>query len=409
MLNAVQHGYSRYRKFKARASTHLVFIVRCEETMKFADPTSPNESITKKGHSAAIFALVVGRPTAFFRCADSAFQRDKGENEKAKVPFREASLTRLLQDFFGGNTFAYTFACVAPHHSTSKDAVVVLELAAKLEVIRTKPRITYDETTTEFRRLDEEVNTLATELSAAKEAHEIIQEELSARQATLDESRKVYHEQDAALNELRDATASEEIVVAVRRMRLVQREALDKSSERALRDNISSAGMKAEELQSEIASLETNAAAAQLAVASAVAAAEGLDARGSVAAAEIRRQEKRYAEVAASKNGLGAIKVQVENDHTARVGSKKADAETKRAEAADLRKHSDEMAKPIRITQMAADSLDALRKRVQAAKERKAALDKEAAALPNEIASLEKEVEQMEKDAAPEPSCCTVM
>mmetsp|Transcript_53677 Transcript_53677/g.165116 ORF Transcript_53677/g.165116 Transcript_53677/m.165116 type:complete len:645 (-) Transcript_53677:14-1948(-) len=409
MLDAVQHGYSRYRKFKARASTHLVFIIRCEETLTFADPSSPNEAITKKGYATAMFALVVGRPTAFFRCVDSAYQRDSGDNDKAKVPFREASLTRLLQDFFGGNTFPYSFACVGPHHVTAKDAVVVLEMAAKIEVIRTRPRISYDETTTEFRRLDDEVNTLSTELSAAKEAHEVIQEELSARQSKLDESRRIFQEQEGALTDLRDAKASEELLAAVRKARLARQHALQQQLEEDMREEIHTAEQRKDSLDQEIVELKSRLSASEAALAAAVAEAQGLKGREDNASDEVKRQERRHAEVAASKRGLGAVKEQVEHDFAARVGCKESEAADKRAEHQALRQRREEMSKPIRIAQMASDSLAALRKRVDDAKARKKALQDEAAKLPQEIADLEKEVEQMEKDAAPDPACCVAM
>jgi FtsZ-binding cell division protein ZapB len=282
-------------------------------------------------------------------------------------------------------------------------------MAKKLEAIKAKPRITYDETTSEFRKLDEEVNTLSSELSAARDAHEIIQEELSARQQALDESRATFREQDSALIDLKDQKASEEILVAVRKFRLARQRAIDDAEEESLAKDIEDSDAKLEALDQEVISLETAAAAAAAAYASAVVVSEGLQSRQDAASASIKRDEQRYAEVEASKDGLGALKLQVESDHRERVADKAPEAALMREDAAALKKETDDMVKPIKIAQMASDSLATLRKRVQAAKDRKAALDKEAQDLPKEIDSLEKEVEQMEKDAAPEPSCCVVM
>jgi predicted nucleic acid-binding Zn-ribbon protein len=407
-VTAVRLAVSRYRKMKARATTHVVLLVRCTETLTFADPKSPSETITKTGHALATFTLVAGRHTAFFRCVDSASSRDRGENPMAKVPFRESSLTRLIQDFFGANTFGCAFACVSPYFGYAKDAAVVLDLAMKLEPIKTHPRQSYDETTSEFRRLDDEVNTLSSELSQAKEAYEVVQHELDTRHSILCESRRVFEEQHEAVEDIHEELRQDGILIAVQQHRSQTQRKKEKTAADALKEEVRDAELRKNNLASQIENGEKTLVMEKATIEAARLDMKNDNERQAKAEAEISRQKKRYDEVEESQQGLGGIKTRIEREHAEAVGTKETDAKAMRAETAELDKKTKEIEMPLRMAQMASDSINTLRKRIADAKKRSTDLDNEEKKLKEEIPNLEHEVAELEKEAN-KSGCCTVM
>lgn len=406
-VSVAKTAYAKYRKARTKTSgLHFVLAVRCQETLKFADPQNPDEQITKVSHASAMLALVVGRPTAFFRCVDISSAKSEA-GAPSKVPVRESSLTRLIQDFFGGNSHSHVFSCVSPFFGHAKDVSFVLDVAAKLSNIRSFPRQSYDESTSEFRRLDREVSHLSSELHAATEAHVIIQNELDSRHAALHEAACVYQEQSLAVEDIKFDLAAEIVLVDVKRRRFHRACATMSRREGDLTHENNVASEKASGLDVKIAAASAAVVAAEARRHEINVSNSALHERQEAAAKEISRQEARYAEVEESNQGIGGLKEQVEQQHREEVGTKPEEIEALKAETTQYESKVKDMEMPLRMATLAFSSIEDGKKRLQAAKDRSKALDDEEARLTKEIADLEKEVEQMEKDAAPE-GCCLV-
>ena len=68
--------------------------------------------------------------------------RARNGNISTHVPFRDAKITRLLQDSMGGTAHTVMVACVSPSHHSVAETLGVLQFAAKARHIRNCPTAT---------------------------------------------------------------------------------------------------------------------------------------------------------------------------------------------------------------------------------------------------------------------------
>eukprot|EP01022_Parablepharisma_sp_SALTPOND_P008805 TRINITY_DN136_c0_g1_i4.p1 TRINITY_DN136_c0_g1~~TRINITY_DN136_c0_g1_i4.p1 ORF type:complete len:1048 (+),score=173.01 TRINITY_DN136_c0_g1_i4:87-3146(+) len=80
-------------------------------------------------------------------------------------PYRESSLTRILQDSLGGNARTTMIACVSPAESNQEETLSTLLYACKARSIKNKPVINKDPNSTLIHQLQQQVYDLQRELS----------------------------------------------------------------------------------------------------------------------------------------------------------------------------------------------------------------------------------------------------
>ena len=91
---------------------------------------------------------------------------DGGKN--TYKPYRESSLTRILQDSLGGNSRTTMIACVSPAESNQEETLSTLLYACKARSIKNKPIVNRDPNTTRICQLQQQVNDLQRELARYK-------------------------------------------------------------------------------------------------------------------------------------------------------------------------------------------------------------------------------------------------
>ena len=90
---------------------------------------------------------------------DKASKRRKGDiNGAARVhvPYRDAKLTRLLQDALGGNAYAAILCCVSRAAADASHTTSTLRFASRLKSVTTAPRKNLDPKDMEILRLRRE-------------------------------------------------------------------------------------------------------------------------------------------------------------------------------------------------------------------------------------------------------------
>ncbi|XP_033098919.1 chromosome-associated kinesin KIF4-like [Anneissia japonica] len=83
---------------------------------------------------------------------------------KAHVPYRDAKLTRLLQDSLGGNSQTLMIACVSPADSNMEETLNTLRYADRARRIKNKPIVNRDPKEAEIARLRQQVQQLQIQL-----------------------------------------------------------------------------------------------------------------------------------------------------------------------------------------------------------------------------------------------------
>lgn len=76
------------------------------------------------------------------------------------IPYRDAKLTRLLQDSLGGNTRTLMIACISPSEYNYDETLSTLRYASRAKNIHNKPKINEDPKDTMLREYQEEINKL---------------------------------------------------------------------------------------------------------------------------------------------------------------------------------------------------------------------------------------------------------
>ncbi|XP_077984667.1 chromosome-associated kinesin KIF4-like [Glandiceps talaboti] len=79
---------------------------------------------------------------------------------KSHVPYRDAKLTRLLQDSLGGNSQTVMIACVSPSDSNMEETLNTLRYADRARQIKNKPIVNRDPVQAELLRLRQQVQHL---------------------------------------------------------------------------------------------------------------------------------------------------------------------------------------------------------------------------------------------------------
>ncbi|XP_070552718.1 chromosome-associated kinesin KIF4-like [Ptychodera flava] len=79
---------------------------------------------------------------------------------KGHVPYRDAKLTRLLQDSLGGNSQTLMIACVSPADSNMEETLNTLRYADRARQIKNKPVVNRDPVQAELMRLRQQVQQL---------------------------------------------------------------------------------------------------------------------------------------------------------------------------------------------------------------------------------------------------------
>jgi hypothetical protein len=413
MINFAKTGL-RARK-KNHASAHVVISIKYTETLSFKDPADPKKTVTKVGKAFSTFAMVSGKPTTLSRCIENAAARDSGENPNAKVALRESPLTRLLTDFLGGhagdgNCHANIIVCVSPFFKHVKETVTALDMAARCSKINHLPSISYDSSTTAFRKLHDEVQSLNKEMSAATSAQQTVQDELDRRQAALDDT-AFRHRDHSNANELAASQLDTETMVQkVRMQRRDSARTRSTGAEGELEGELQECDDRVDELDGDAASMT----AATAALAAKLVADEENEVTERDATAgleeEVDRNETRYTFVADIALGIGARKVKIVDAHKKDMTDKFLLTKAHKQEKRDLDAKIEEMAPGLRIVKIAADGVNAQKKAHQDQVDRKKALADEKAALEKELETLEQQLKEKQDELAKaEAGCCVVM
>ncbi|KAK3099287.1 hypothetical protein FSP39_002071 [Pinctada imbricata] len=87
---------------------------------------------------------------------------------RSYIPYRDAKLTRLLQDSLGGNSYTLMIACISPADSNMEETLNTLRYADRARQIKNKPIINMDPRIAEIHRLNQLVQYLQEQLMQAK-------------------------------------------------------------------------------------------------------------------------------------------------------------------------------------------------------------------------------------------------
>jgi hypothetical protein len=86
------------------------------------------------------------------------------QSEGNHVPFRDAKLTRVLQNSLGGNSFTAVLAAIHPHPSHYEECLSTLQFANRCRNVRNNPKVNYlstdEDKDRKIKRLQEEVKKL---------------------------------------------------------------------------------------------------------------------------------------------------------------------------------------------------------------------------------------------------------
>ncbi|XP_072039625.1 chromosome-associated kinesin KIF4-like [Amphiura filiformis] len=83
---------------------------------------------------------------------------------KGHIPYRDAKLTRLLQDSLGGNSQTLMIACVSPADSNMEETLNTLRYADRARRIKNKPVVNRDPQAAELAKLKQQVQQLQIQL-----------------------------------------------------------------------------------------------------------------------------------------------------------------------------------------------------------------------------------------------------
>ncbi|PAV57349.1 hypothetical protein WR25_00300 [Diploscapter pachys] len=87
------------------------------------------------------------------------------EGKKLHIPYRDSTITRLLQDSLGGNSFTVMIACISPADTNAEETLSTLRYADRAKQIKNKPRVNANPKDEEIRRLRETVARQSKELA----------------------------------------------------------------------------------------------------------------------------------------------------------------------------------------------------------------------------------------------------
>ena len=412
------HYALRWRTRSSVGHNHLVVNFRIRSIVRLTDPANPANVATRTQRCTATFALVssINLPV-FRRCVDTAAQRDCNLDtlHHVVIPTRESALARLLSDVFSGNCNATFLSCVSPFFEHVKDTMATMELAAQAQKLRCSPKINEDSNTAQFRKLDDEVKGLKSEVRKTNEAMEVVQAELDKRDDALRQRRRLHEDNVHALAEAQENLRLEEITVEVQRMRYRRTVKAAEAEERHVAEELLAVE---EQLRAEQAKLEK-------------AQKEGKDVQASILRLRVRQDEEENASAIIQKRTAEIEELEKLVEHCERVVSGKEEplrqdkATVEAALLVALAQHEEsisaqatsetELARLNNEYEQTKSFLEAQRERekellklqtrLEEQRAKEAALNKECQDLEREIAEIEKRKEEEKKAAS---GCCAV-
>lgn len=87
--------------------------------------------------------------------------------QKGHVPYRDSTLTKLLENGIGGDSYSAMVACIAPCDSYYEENTSTLQYATQTKKIKTTPNLGENSLTTEMKKLKKEVKFLKSQLQHA--------------------------------------------------------------------------------------------------------------------------------------------------------------------------------------------------------------------------------------------------
>ncbi|TKR82992.1 hypothetical protein L596_016656 [Steinernema carpocapsae] len=84
------------------------------------------------------------------------------------IPYRNSSITRILQDSLGGNSYTVMIACVSPAESNQEETLSTLRYADRTKKIKNKPVVNIDSNAAALKQLQEENRALKKEILRLK-------------------------------------------------------------------------------------------------------------------------------------------------------------------------------------------------------------------------------------------------
>ena len=79
------------------------------------------------------------------------------KGKRTHIPYRDAILTRILQDSLGGNSQTVMIACVSPAESNFEETLNTMKYASRARNIKNKPIINRDPTTALIASLKQQI------------------------------------------------------------------------------------------------------------------------------------------------------------------------------------------------------------------------------------------------------------
>lgn len=177
---------------KKRSNSTCTICLKFTETFEFNDPELEGQPVRKSRHFYALFVLLRHTPAAFTRCLTVAVEHDTGANPLAKVPVREAALTRLYPDIFLQGYALNVISCVSPYFEHAKETLNTLSFSEAVQQLVGKPKRHQDAKLLEMRRLAEEVKELKTEVRKKNDSMAIVQKEVNAREMELIKKEEIH-------------------------------------------------------------------------------------------------------------------------------------------------------------------------------------------------------------------------
>ncbi|CAD2213100.1 kinesin family member 3/17 [Angomonas deanei] len=181
------------RVVKRRNCTHTVSL-RFTESFEFEDPENKGQSITKSRRVRVVFIILRNLPPSFQRVIDVAAEHDSGENPMAKVPIREAAISKLYPEVFQQGYNLTFISCLSPYYEHVRDNLNTLTFNTKAKKLRGKPKLVQDESLVEMRKLADEVKDLKVAARKQNQAMQLVQQELNAREVELMKQEANYNE-----------------------------------------------------------------------------------------------------------------------------------------------------------------------------------------------------------------------
>lgn len=379
-----------------RNSTHTVSL-KFTETFEFADPENQGQPVKKSRHFRVLFVMLRNTPAAFQRCVQVAMEHDSGENPMAKVPVREAAVTRLYPELLQQGYALNIISCLSPFFEHVKENLSTLTFTMNVRHLIAKPRKHQDASLLEMRRLADEVKDLKTEVRKQNESMNIVQQELNAREVELMKQEEAYARAKENLK-----LAKEDLQIAI----IGRNYQVDKSrrARRRMQQDLEAEKKKITELQKQLDAQEVVNSAAMQRI---------KETESRVAALETRIAKERSNEQEHRKrlDVYLAEEKKIQDIEDFNSASPQEQERIVRAEGSGSESEKGELQHQKALTDTSDEKLAALKKQYDkvvtqeeaaqscnAEKEKMVKMENEMAAMEEEIAAMQKEMNAMQKE-----------